>query len=220
MRQWNWALMQTTYNFTTPASPGTPTTPPPFYAIDLPADFLRLTPQTAWNYTSQLPFAGPISPQVRTWLVGRVGNSVTLFLGFAIEQGQFLVWPNPPPASQTLFFDYTSKNWCQRAGTSAVASRYTPGFADAGGGTTAFPYYQASADLILFDPFLFSRALKLRWLAEKGFDTSRAQADFDSAWDAVVGSDRPMEKLSLNGSGTGFRYLDGTWNVPITGYGS
>jgi hypothetical protein len=225
MRQYDWSMMQTRYNFST-GTPGAASNPADFYYLALPDDFLRLLPQTAWNYSSQLPFAGPISPQVKTWLSGRVGNSVTLFLGFAAQGGDFAIWPNPPPANQTLFFEYLSRNWMQNSTNYPAAlgpsttGRYVPGFQLAGGGQTAFPYFSNTSDLVLFDPVLFSRALKLRFLSEKGFDTTAAQADFDATWDAVVGPEASAAKLNMNGSaGNPFRYLDG-WNVPVTGLGS
>jgi hypothetical protein len=225
MRQWDWGLMQTRYNFSTPGSVPAVTPPADFYFVSMPSDFLRLLPQTAWNFSSQLPFAGPISPQIKTWLSGRVGNSATLFLGFAEQGGDLALWPNPPPLNQTLFFEYMSNAWVQNAGNYPVAlgpsstGRYVPGFAGTGGGQTSFPYYSSPSDLVLFDPQLYSRALKLRFMTENGFDTTAAQADFDASWDSVVGADTGAAKANMNGAGTGFRYLDGTWNVPITGYG-
>ena len=218
VRQRDWSMLQTRYVFTTPASPPAPTTPVDYYFMDLPSDYLRLTAQTAWNYTTQLPLAGPISAQISSWLTGRIGNSITLFIGFRPERGDFGIWPNPPPASQTLFFEYISKNWVQRAGQNSTATRYVPGFAETAGGQAAFPWYSSGTDLVLFDPQLFSRAVKLRWLTEKGFDSTAAQSDFDATWSAVVGADSPAPILNMNGAGTSFRYLDGM-NVPITGYG-
>jgi hypothetical protein len=225
MRQWDWQMLQARYNFST-GTPGAVSNPADFYYLSLPDDFLRLVPQTAWNYSAQLPFAGPVSPQIKTWLSGRVGNSVTLFLGFAAQGGDFAIWPNPPPANQTLFFEYMSRNWVQNSGNyppnlgPSTTGRYVPGFSTSAGGQAAFPYYSNASDLVLFDPHLYSRALKLRFLVEKGFDSTAAQADFDAAWDAVVGSDTPAPKLNLSGSPNGFRYLDGVWNVPTTGYGT
>ncbi len=213
MRQRDWQMFQRQHVFTT-----TTQTPPAagqpgnvaFYS--LPDDFLRIIDQTQWNFSSQLPMGGPISPQITTWLVGRMSTSFGIVLGFRLEQGDFGVFQSPNASGQVIFFEYMSKNWCQKTGTNGQADRYDPDVGVVG--------YNAGADLILFDPHLFSRALKVRWLADKGFDTAAAQSDFDAAWSAVAGSDEGAPTLNMNNNPSGFRFLDPLYNIPPSGFGS
>lgn len=76
----------------------------------------------------------------------------------------------------------------------------------------------ASTDVVLYDPLLAMRGLKLAWLKAKGFDTTSAQLDFDTTLEGVKGEDSIAPTLSLNSSSDG--YLIGDKNVPITGFGS
>ncbi len=211
IRIYDWQMMQRRFVLTTTAgTPPAPGQPPQLQFYALPADFLRLLPQTTWDYTTRLPMIGPLSPQMRTWLVGRVANQFNIFLGFDFENGDIGLFPGPNVAGQVCFFEYMSKSWCQPFNTADQDGRYDPEMVN----------FTDGSDLVLFDPHLFSRALKLRWLAEKGLDTSAAETDFETAWGAVVGPDAGAPKLNMNSTSSGFRYLDAWANVPPTGFGT
>lgn len=72
-------------------------------------------------------------------------------------------------------------------------------------------------DLILYDPLLVVRGLKLAFLKAKGFDTAIAQDEFDTILEAAKADDAAAPVLSLNQSTEG--YLLSDKNVPITGFG-
>lgn len=74
-----------------------------------------------------------------------------------------------------------------------------------------------STDVVLFDPLLVMRGLKLAWLKAKGFDTTAAQGDFDTTLERVKGADSNAPVLSLNGNSD--NYLLSDKNIPITGFG-
>jgi hypothetical protein len=71
---------------------------------------------------------------------------------------------------------------------------------------------------VLFDKTLVSRYLKAKWLEAAGFDTSKAQADFNQLFGFLTSKDKASPVLDQGGSRGGFRYLD-SGNLPDTGYG-
>ncbi len=75
-----------------------------------------------------------------------------------------------------------------------------------------------STDVVLYDPLLVMRGLKLAWLKAKGFDTTTAQMDFDTTLESIKSEDSAAPVLSLNTGSEG--YLLSDKNVPITGFGS
>jgi hypothetical protein len=204
-RRYEWELLTRTYVITT-----VNTGPPPPDGVTyypLPNDFFKMINQTAWNRTSRLPMAGPLSAQGWEWLVGLVSNQFTIYLGFRPWAGTFAVYPSPNPANQEIAFEYVSQNWVQPSGSATG----DPGLRT---NLIANP-----GDLVLFDPVLFSRGLKVRFLNAKGFDSSDAVNDFDEVWEMVVGADVGAVKLNLSDSGWGMRLLDSLNNVPPSGFG-
>jgi hypothetical protein len=202
MRRAEWQLLNRTYTFTTNSS-GPPTPEVSFYP--LPNDFNRMINQTAWNRTSRLPMAGPLTAQGWEWLVGLVSNQFTIYLGFRQWGGTFAVYPSPNPAAQTIAFEYQSNAWVQPAGTTTIDQRTQ--------------VVAAPGDIPIFDELMFQCGLKAAFLAAKGFDSSAASAEFDEALDNAIGSDAGAPKLNMSDNGFGMRYLDALNNVPPSGFG-
>jgi hypothetical protein len=202
MRRAEWQLLNRTYTFTTNSS-GPPTPDVTFYP--LPNDFNRMINQTAWNRTSRLPMAGPLTAQGWEWLVGLVSNQFTIYLGFRQWGGTFAVYPSPNPADQTIAFEYQSNAWVQPVGTTTLDQRAQ--------------VLTAAGDIPIFDELMFQCGLKAAFLAAKGFDSTAAAAEFDAAVDNAVGSDAGAPKLNMSDNGFGMRYLDALNNVPPSGFG-
>lgn len=76
-----------------------------------------------------------------------------------------------------------------------------------------------SGDVVLYDPLLMVRALKLQWLGAKGLDTSLAAQEYEDTLRLVRGGVEGAPRLSLNQARIRDRFLD-NMNVPITGYGT
>ena len=74
-------------------------------------------------------------------------------------------------------------------------------------------------DIPLYDELMFQCGLKAAFLAAKGFDSSAAAAEFDSAVDNAVGTDQGAPKINMSDNGFGMRYLDALNNVPPSGFG-
>lgn len=172
-------------------------------AYDLPSDFRGMIEQTGWNRSSRLPLGGPLSPQEWQYLNG-FGSNLTVTVLFRPLRQQLHIYGGASiPAGLVIAYEYRSSWWVQPEGQSTA--------------TQAEP--TASSDLILFDPLLMTRALRLAFLKARGFDTSAAQADYDTALQLIASEDAPGPILSLNGRGGDGVPMLGLRNIPDTGYG-
>lgn len=171
---------------------------------DLPADFGYFIDQTGWDKTERLPLGGPMTSQDYAYLVNTNLANSTVFVTFRQNEGQFWVLPDPPLSGQELNFQYISRNWVQPAGTTSVDDRTD----------TA----SAFADVVLFEPILIIKFLKLRLLEAKGFDTTAAVGQFLTAFNSWTGKDVAAPILRMARSRV-FPYL-GWRNIPETGYGT
>ena len=115
------------------------------------------------------------------------------------DGSQIELFPTPVSTVQ-IAFEYRTRNWVQ--GESFLQDA---------------PDMQGN--IILLDPLLMTRALKVAWKAAHGFDTGREQSDFDATLSMVLGQTKGAPRLSLNGARIRDRFLDGL-NIPITGLGS
>ena len=170
---------------------------------DLPDDFGYILNQTEWDRTNNVPMGGPLSPSEWTYLKGRDLASNTLYASFRISQGKFNVFPTAPPTGLDLNFEYISADWVWN-------------------GDVADPVYTDSvvlpSDVPLFDKTLITRALKVKYLESGGFDTTKAQADYNQIFSFLTGNDKGAPILNAGRGRGGFPYLS-QWNTPDTGYG-
>lgn len=175
---------------------------------DLPPDFSYMIDQTGWQQGvpgSAWPLLGPASPQAWSYLEASELFSVTIYAWFRIKEGKFNLWPQPPPPDIPISFEYVSRAWV-KAGDQVDVYRDT---------------VQIPSDLVLYEPILIVKALKLAWLQAKGFDSQKAEDEYVAALEAWKGKDQASPVLNLTGgTGVGFRFLNGWANVPETGFGS
>lgn len=190
MREWQ-RLIVTASIVTTAAS-----------AYDYPDDYGRHIDQTDWDPANRLPLAGPLTSQDESYLVNTNLASSTIYLSFYEENGQLKVLPSPPPVGRTLYYKYMSRYWVATAGAPTVLAKDAPTQAD---------------DIILFEPIVIQKLLKLRYLESKGFDTNAASQQFENAIMTWGGSDKSAPVLSVART-RNFPYLDKR-NVPETNYG-
>lgn len=190
-RDYSWTQLQRRHVFSTVAAQET---------YDLPADFLRLTDQTAWNQSSQLPLAGPLGPQAWSLLkaVG-LGGPLELYSRFS---GRTVSFQPVPTVVETIAFEYLTENWV------AVPPALT----------TSLTKASAVGQQAWFDPRLLVCGTKLYFLRAKGFDSTAAQNDFDVRLSAARGGDGAAPVLSLSGRAARDRLLDAR-NAPATGFG-
>jgi len=169
---------------------------------DLPADFGYMIEQTGWNPTNLLPLGGPMTPQNWEYLVNTGLATDTIYVTFRVNQGQFWVLPQPPQEGSVINFEYVSRYW--------VATTLAPTI-------PAKDQVTLATDVILFEPVLITKMLKLRFLEAKGFDTTSALNQFTNVFNGFTGKDMPSQTLNMARQRV-FPYLD--WrNIPETNYG-
>lgn len=168
----------------------------------LPADYGRMIDQTQWNPTNRLPLGGPLSPQDWTYLRNTNLASSTIYISFREEDGLFRILPQPPSPGQTINFEYMSRYWVATSVAPLVLAKDAPTQTD---------------DIVLYEPILIQKLLKLRFLEARRFDTTAASQQFTNALMSWGGMDKSAPVLSLARS-RGFPYLDDR-NVPETKYG-
>jgi len=170
----------------------------------LPTDFAYMLNQTGWDRTNDVPLGGPLSAQEWTYLKGRDLFNQTIYASFRLNENQFWLFPQPPPVGLDITFEYISRNWVQVNGEPGVYSD-----------TIANP-----SDVILYEPYLFERLLKLRFLGARGFDTMAAADQFNIAMGSWSGKDKGAPVLRAGCPRGGVPYLDAYRNTPDTFYGS
>ncbi len=167
-------------------------------AYDLPDDWQSFQEDSMWNRTTRLPAIGSLREYEWQMLKAQQLAGTTFTMLFRVENNQVLFYETPSTV-QEIVLPYTSRGWVRKADDSL-----TDNLAD-------------NDDTVLYDSQLFKLGLKLDWLAEKKFDTTRAQTEFDDQLQTVMGRDSPGRTLSI-GKGSGYPYL-GWLNIPDTGYG-
>jgi len=170
---------------------------------ELPADWGYMINQTGWDRTNNVMLGGPISPQQWEYLIGRDLVSQTIYATFRENQNQFWLFPQPPPICIEIAFEYVSRNW-------VLVNGQPDNYAD--------KCVQA-ADLVLYEPHLFERLLKLRFLEARGFDTTNASNQYDKSLTSWEGKDKGAPILNAAGRYGGVPYLDSFRNTPDTNYG-
>lgn len=194
-----WQKFNKTHSLTT----GTPPDDDADGHYDLPDDFGYMIDQTGWEPTNRLPLGGPLTPQDWTYLVNTNLGSTTIYVSFRQNAGQFWILPNdPPPTGIEITFEYVSRNW--------VEDGAVPGtFKDS---------VESSADIVMYEPILIIKFLKLRQKEAKGFDTTAAVGQFITMFNSWTGKDASAPILNAARSRY-FPYL-GWRNVPDTGFGA
>jgi hypothetical protein len=172
---------------------------------DMPDDFGYILNQTEWDNTNNVPMGGPLSPQEWTYLKGRDLASNTLYASFRIAQGKFNVFPSPPLVGLDLSFEYASKNWVLDGESPPEAPVYKD-------------EVTLASDKPLFDKTLITRALKVKYLESGGFDTTKAQGDYNQIFAFLTGNDKGAPMLNAGRGSRGYPYLS-MFNVGDTGFG-
>lgn len=206
----DWPILQRLTSFTTTVTDTG--------VYDLPVDFSHMIPQTGWQKSAGIPLEGSLTPQAWEYLRGRGLGSPTIYAAFRESLGQLWLYPQPPPADVEVIFEYVSRGWVYDG-----APPQTTGDVVVPVATERFPVskrrdsIQAAADLVLFEPRLISALLKVRILAARRFDTTKAQDEFDSIFESITSHKTAAPVLSLWPSQIGGLP---PLNIPDTGYGT
>ncbi len=182
-----------------------------FTTAALDTDFGYMIDQTGWQQGAPgaaYPLLGPASAQWWSYLQASSLYTLTIYAWFQISTGKFQLWPQPPPVGIPIAYKYISRDWVLD-GTSTPSA---PVYKDS---------VSSASDTPLFEPILFLKKLKMAWLQAKGFDSTKAEDEYNAALESWTGKDKSAPVLSLNGpTGFNLRLLNGITNVPETGFGS
>lgn len=170
---------------------------------DLPDDFSYMIDQTGWEHSSRVAIGGPLSAQDWTYLAGRDLISQSIYASFRLVDNKFDIYPQDPvPAGLDINFEYISRNWVQEQGTGDRKDLVTVG-----------------SDVVMYEPILIIKFLKVKWLQTKGFDTTAAVTELENVWGSRTGKDAGASILSASNNSRGFPYLHPYYNTSDTGYG-
>ena len=121
---------------------------------------------------------------------------------FRIRGGTVLFHPNPA-ASQSVKFEYFSKNWVD------LGSGATPAAADGSD-------FNNDANTIVFDEELVTLGITFRWLQGRGLDFTGAFSNYRERLELIRGQDGAKPNIDMGGVEYGYLGV----NVPESSYGS
>lgn len=166
---------------------------------DLPADILYTHNGTGWNSVRSTPLIGPATPQ--EWAYLMYGGTIRAGdYAYQIKNDYLHLSPDPAGAQLDVYLTYQSRNWVQSSEDPKIR----------------LSECRAGADTPYLDSLLLSRMLKVKILEARGFDTSKAQADFNQIFELCTGKDKGAPTLNAGRGRIDPYYL----KTPDTGYGS
>ena len=191
---YDWEILQKEGSVTTAAqeSQGVMTT--------IASDFDRFANDTMWNRTTSEKVFGPLTDVQWQRVKADVTSGVTNW--FRIRGGTLLFHPSPA-ASQSVKFEYYSKNWVD------LNSGATPAAADGSD-------FNNDANTVVFDEELVTLGVTFRWLQGRGLDFSTSLAHYRERLEIIRGQDGAKPNIDMGGVEYGYLGV----NVPSTSYGS
>lgn len=168
-------------------------------SFPMPADFGRQVNQTQWSTSQKRPMMGPDSPQVWSWSQYGI-VSVGVFFRYRILDNEYTVFPIPGAGEEFALY-YISKNWVQDGANPLVYKDQVIG----------------PNDIPVFDRRVMVAGLKVKLWAQKGFDTTVLQREFDSMLLAEKGQNQGAPLINLSGGSE--RLLINWQNISDTGFG-
>ena len=170
----------------------------------LPSDWSYFLDQTQWDRTNHWPLLGPKTAQEWQWLKGGLLSSGPR-IRYRVVGGNLELFPGAFPPAQPysdIAMEYVADTWLKSTATT----------------NTFYPLVQDDTDLILFDPWVISAYLKLKYWEAKGLDTTAYAKDFVAVWEARIGKNKGAPVLTLAPRARSMliginNIPDGSWNV-------
>lgn len=171
------------------------TTVPGQAAYDLSDDHYRIVNDTLFDRANQRFVLGSTSPKRWTQLTGNA-VSTNNQTRYRIQANKIVLTPTPSEATE-ITYDYISSFYVIDSGSHLPKFRF-----------------DSNSDTVVFDNRLMINALKLKFLASKGFNTQAAQIDYDASFESAISADSGGGTLSLVPDCDPW-----SMNIPDTGYG-
>jgi len=170
----------------------------------LPSDWSYFLDQTQWDRTNHWPLLGPKTAQEWQWLKGGLLSSGPR-IRYRVVGGNLELFPGAFPPAQPysdIAMEYVADTWLKSTQTT----------------NTFYSLVQDDTDLILFDPWVLSAYLKLKYWEAKGLDTTAYSKDFVAVWEARIGKNKGAPVLTLAPRARSMliginNIPDGSWNV-------
>ena len=170
------------------------------FNVPLPGDWCYFLDQTQWDRTNHWPLLGPKTAQEWQWLKGGLLSSGPR-IRYRVVSGKLELFPTDSTQSE-IAMEYVSTNWLA-SGTQT---------------NTFYDEIQDDSNLILFDPWVTTAYIKLKYWEAKGLDTTAYSQDFLNVWQARIGKNKGAPVLTLAPRARtmliGINNIpDGSWNV-------
>lgn len=175
----------------------------------LPSDWSYFLDQTEWDRTNHWPLLGPKTAQEWQWLKGGLLSSGPR-IRYRVVNNKFEIFPKDPNNSGSntgtgtseLAMEYVSANWL----TDSVLAN------------TTYSMITNDTDIVMFDPWVISAYLKLKYWEAKGLDTTAYAKDFVNVWEARIGKNKGGPVLTLAPRARSMligvnNIPDGSWDV-------
>src|SRR3990167_30827 len=163
-------------------------------------DFDRQVDRTQWDKSKHWEMLGPSTPQQREWL--RSGFiSTGPRIRYWYMGGFFQIWP-PLGATESLAYEYRSKNWILATGGTAPTKQL----------------FTADTDTTIYPDPLMRALIKLKYLEAKGMDTTAAKRYYDDQIGLAKAHDSGSLTLSMAPRLSSVLLTQD--NIPDSGYGS
>ena len=193
LRVHDWQLLEKVMTFT---GNGTDSTFP------LPADYGRQVNQTQWATSDKRPLLGPTSPQVWSWCQYGI-VSVGIYFRYRLLDGEYNIFPVPGAGEEFALY-YISKNWVQTPGVDPAPPTYTD-------------IVTTPDQIPLFDDRLMIAGVKLKFWAQKGFETTLLQQEFDYLLANETAQNQGAAMINLSSNRGNYllgwgNIQDGNWN--------
>lgn len=191
----DWPILTKTHSIITKASDTG--------SYELPYDFNYMIDQTGWDKTRRLPLGGPLSAQEWAYLKGRNLTNQLIYASFRQLEGNFDIFPNPPPLGIEINFEYISRSWLKVQGENEAT----------------LDTIESGTNICMLSPLLSIKFLKLKFLQAKGFDYAAAALEFDTLLGGMIGKATGAQVLSASNNRSGVRYITPYGNTTDTGFG-
>lgn len=145
----------------------------------LPSDWSYFLDQTQWDRTNHWPLLGPKSAQEWQWLKGGLLSSGPR-IRYRIVGGNIEMFPTDSIDS-AIAMEYVADTWLKNA---AVAN-------------TFYPYIEDDTNIVMFDPWVVTAYLKLKYWEAKGLNTTAYTKDFLNVWEARISKNKGAPMLTL-----------------------
>lgn len=161
------------------------------------SDFDKIINDTMWNRSTTLPILGP--SMAKDWQALQAFNITGPVPEFRIRGNSLYFSPDGANATDTIAFEYKSKNWCESSGGTGQSS------------------WQADDDVGLLDEDIMCLGIVWRWLKRKGLDYAEDFATYEKRVADKIGGDGGKRVLNAAGSlrdrRPGVLVPAGSWNL-------